>query len=152
MAKEFLFGKTLAELQEVVATAGLPAYTAKQIAQWLYQKKVGSIEEMTNLSKKARESLALYFDMGIQAPSKVQESVDGTKKYLFPAHRKLFIEAAYIPEDDRKTLCVSSQVGCKMGCLFCMTGKQGFQSQLTAGEIINQVRSIPETDLLSNVV
>jgi 23S rRNA (adenine2503-C2)-methyltransferase len=152
MAKELLFGKTLTELQTVVATAGLPAFTAKQIAQWLYQKKVGSIEEMTNLSKKARESLALYYDMGIQAPSKVQESVDGTKKYLFPAHRNLFIEAAYIPEEDRKTLCVSSQVGCKMGCLFCMTGKQGFQSQLTAGEIINQVRSIPETDLLSNVV
>lgn len=152
MAKDYLFGKTLTELQNVVKEAGLPAFTAKQIAQWLYQKKVGSIDEMTNLSKKGREYLTENYEMGIQKPSKVQESVDGTKKYLFPAHRNLFIEAAYIPEDDRKTLCVSSQVGCKMGCLFCMTGKQGFQSQLTAGEIINQIRSIPETDLLSNVV
>lgn len=152
MAKNSLFGKNLAELQDVVAKAGLPGFTAKQIAQWLYQKKVGSIAEMTNLSKKARETLSENFEMGIQPPTKVQESVDGTKKYLFPAHKNLFIEAAYIPETDRKTLCVSSQVGCKMGCLFCMTGKQGFQSQLTAGEIINQVRSIPETDLLTNVV
>ncbi len=152
MAKDYLFGKTLTELQNVVKETGLSAFTAKQIAQWLYQKKIGSIDEMTNLSKKGREYLTENYEMGIQKPSKVQESVDGTKKYLFPAHRNLYIEAAYIPEDDRKTLCVSSQVGCKMGCLFCMTGKQGFQSQLTAGEIINQIRSIPESDLLSNVV
>ena len=152
MAKELLFGKTLNELQEVTASAGLPSFTAKQIAQWLYQKKVSTIQEMTNLSKKAREYLSEHFEMGILPPSKVQESIDGTKKYLFPAHQNLFIEAAYIPEEDRKTLCVSSQVGCKMGCLFCMTGKQGFQSQLTAGEIINQIRSIPESDLLTNVV
>ncbi len=152
MAKDLLFGKTLKELQEIVLKEGLPSFTAKQIAQWLYQKKVASIAEMTNLSKKAREILSNNYDLGIQPPSNVQESVDGTKKYLFPAHLNLFIETAYIPGEERKTLCVSSQVGCKMGCLFCMTGKQGFQSQLTAGEIINQIRSIPETDLLSNVV
>lgn len=152
MGKDFLFGKTLNELQDVVANAGMPAFTAKQIAQWLYQKKVADIDQMTNLSKKAREYLLEHYDMGIQAPSKVQESVDGTKKYLFPIHHDLFIESAYLPEEDRKTLCISSQVGCKMGCSFCMTGKQGFQSQLTAGEIINQIRSIPESDLLSNVV
>jgi 23S rRNA (adenine2503-C2)-methyltransferase len=150
--KEFLFGKTLQELQVIAKELGLPGFTSKQIADWLYKKKASSIEEMTNLSKNARVLLAERFDMGIAEPSKVQESVDGTKKYLFPAHRNLFIEAAYIPEEDRKTLCVSSQVGCKMGCLFCMTGKQGFQSQLTAGEILNQIRSIPESDLLSNVV
>ncbi|MCA1744192.1 MAG: 23S rRNA (adenine(2503)-C(2))-methyltransferase RlmN [Bacteroidales bacterium] len=150
--KEVLFGKTLDELKAVVKELGLPGFTATQIADWLYKKKAGSIEEMTNLSKKARELLSDKYDMGLAMPSKEQASVDGTKKYLFPAHRNLFLEAAYIPETDRKTLCVSSQVGCKMGCLFCMTGKQGFQSQLTAGEIINQIRSIPETDELTNVV
>ena len=150
--KETLFGKTLSELQEVVKDLGLPGFTAKQIADWLYKNKANSIDEMTNLSKKARELLNEKFELGLTPPFKEQVSVDGTKKYLFPTKKKLFVEAAYIPEEDRKTLCVSSQVGCKMGCLFCMTGKQGFQSQLTAGEIINQVRSIPETDELSNVV
>lgn len=150
--KEVLFGKTLDELKVVVKEMGLPGFSAGQIADWLYKKKAGSIEEMSNLSKKARAQLSERFDMGLTPSSKVQTSADGTKKYLFPAHKNLFVEAAYIPEEDRKTLCVSSQVGCKMGCLFCMTGKQGFQSQLTAGEIINQVRSIEESDLLTNVV
>ncbi|MGQ1946988.1 23S rRNA (adenine(2503)-C(2))-methyltransferase RlmN [Geofilum sp. OHC36d9] len=150
--KDILFGKTLTELQVIVKDLGLPGYTAAQMTDWLYKKKADHIDDMTNLSKKARTLLNEHFEMGLTQPSKVQSSVDGTKKYLFPAHRNLFIEAAYIPEEDRKTLCVSSQVGCKMGCLFCMTGKQGFQSQLTAGEIINQIRSIPETDELSNVV
>jgi 23S rRNA (adenine2503-C2)-methyltransferase len=150
--KDILFGKTLTELQVIVKDLGLPGYTAAQMTDWLYKKKADHIDDMTNLSKKARTLLNEHFEIGLTEPSKVQSSVDGTKKYLFPIHRHLFIEAAYIPEDDRKTLCVSSQVGCKMGCLFCMTGKQGFQSQLTAGEIINQIRSIPETDELSNVV
>lgn len=150
--KEALLGKTLDELREVVKGLGLPAFTASQIANWLYVKKISSIEEMTNLSKKAREGLAESFEIGRTPPSKVQTSVDGTKKYLFAAHKGLFIEAAYIPEEDRKTLCVSSQVGCKMGCLFCMTGKQGFQGQLKAGEIINQLLSIEERDILTNVV
>ncbi|HKL72208.1 MAG TPA: 23S rRNA (adenine(2503)-C(2))-methyltransferase RlmN [Marinilabiliaceae bacterium] len=150
--KDTLFGKTLSELQAVVKDLELPGFTAKQIADWLYKNKANSIDEMTNLSKKARELLNEKFEMGLTPPFKEQVSVDGTKKYLFPTKKKLFVEAAYIPEEDRKTLCVSSQVGCKMGCLFCMTGKQGFQSQLTAGEIINQIRSIPETDELTNVV
>jgi len=150
--KEVLFGKTLDELRTAAKDLGLPAYTAMQIADWLYKKKADSIEQMTNLSKKARKLLTDNYDMGLTMPSKEQSSVDGTKKYLFPANKNLFIEAAFIPEKERKTLCVSSQVGCKMACLFCMTGKQGFQSQLTAGQIINQIRSIPETDELTNVV
>lgn len=152
MTKPSLFGKTLQELQEVVKSIGLPAFTAKQIAEWLYKKHVDSFDDMTNLSKQARYLLSENFILGLTYHSKVQTSADGTKKYLFPAAGNKFIEAAYIPDDDRATLCVSSQVGCKMGCLFCMTGKQGFQSQLSAGEIINQVRSIPERDQLTNVV
>ncbi|WP_462318476.1 dual-specificity RNA methyltransferase RlmN [Marinilabilia sp.] len=149
---EALFGKTLEELKDIVAESNLPAFTAKQIAQWLYQKDITTIDEMTNLSKVARQKLKEKHEVGRIAPAKVQASVDGTKKYLFPAHKGLFIEAAYIPEKDRHTLCISSQVGCKMGCLFCMTGKQGFQSQLTAGEMVNQVLSLPESDQLTNIV
>lgn len=152
MQKELLFGKTLIELQQVTKNLSLPSFAAKQITDWLYKKQVSSVDEMTNLSKKSREILRQHYDIGISSPVKVQTSVDGTKKYLFSTGKGKYIESAYIPEDSRATLCVSSQVGCKMGCLFCMTGKQGFQANLTAGEIVNQVRSLPERDLLSNVV
>ena len=152
MIKETLFGKTLGELQEVVKITGLPGYSSIQIAEWLYKKGVSSINEMTNISLVNREKLNEKYTVGRIAHTKVQESVDGTKKYLFPTSNGKFIEAAFIPESDRATLCVSSQVGCKMGCLFCMTGKQGFQSQLTVAEILNQIQSLPEFERLSNVV
>ena len=152
MQKISLFGNTLSELQQIVLDLGLPKFTAAQIADWLYKKDISSIEEMSNLSKKARTRLSEKYEFGLIDHTKVQESIDGTKKYLFPTQNKKFIEAAYIPDENRKTLCVSSQVGCKMGCLFCMTGKQGFQSNLTAGEIVNQVRNLPEREQISNVV
>jgi 23S rRNA (adenine2503-C2)-methyltransferase len=150
--KQRLFGKTFVELKEVVQQLGLPGFAAGQIADWLYAKGVDSIEGMTNLSKKARFLLSEQFDMGIQLPLKVQVSSDGTKKYLFRTTTGKFIETAMIPEEDRITVCVSSQVGCKFGCLFCMTGRQGFQGQLTAGEIVNQIRSIEEAGHISNIV
>jgi len=140
--KVALFGKTLNELTALAIENGLPKFTGKQMAEWLYQKDISSIEEMTNLLKKARELLSSKYEFGLVDSTKVQESIDGTKKYLFPTVQGKFIETAMIPDDDRKTVCVSSQVGCKMGCLFCMTGKQGFQGQLTAGEIVNQIRKI----------
>lgn len=152
MHKEALFGKTLYELEEIIQELKLPKFTAKQIADWLYKKDISSIEEMSNISKKNRELLAEKFSFGLQTFKSFQESVDGTKKYLFPAMSGKFIESAYIPESKRSTLCVSSQVGCKMGCLFCMTGKQGFQGNLSAGEIVNQVRSLPEQENLTNIV
>ncbi|MCF8361579.1 MAG: 23S rRNA (adenine(2503)-C(2))-methyltransferase RlmN [Prolixibacteraceae bacterium] len=147
-----LFGKTLNELYTLTAELGLPKFTAKQIADWLYKKKVRSIEEMTNLSKKARVQLSEKYEVETFAPLKVQESKDGTKKYLFPTAHNKFIETAMIPDKNRKTVCVSSQVGCKMGCLFCMTGKQGFNGQLTAGEIVNQVQMIDEVEEINNIV
>jgi 23S rRNA (adenine2503-C2)-methyltransferase len=150
--KETLFGKTLAELKVIVVDHGLPAFTAKQIADWLYKKNISSIEEMSNLSKNAREVLNQHFEIGLTSFTSVSTSSDGTKKYLFPVQNKRFIEAAYIPEKDRATLCVSSQVGCRMGCRFCATALQGFQANLTAGEIVNQVRSLPEKEKLSNIV
>ncbi|MBS4059571.1 MAG: 23S rRNA (adenine(2503)-C(2))-methyltransferase RlmN [Bacteroidetes bacterium] len=152
MTKQPLFGKTPDELKQLVLSHGLPAFRAQQISEWLYKKHVRSIEEMTNLSKEVRQLLGDNYTVGLTDFSNVQTSLDGTKKYLFPTSDKRFIEAAYIPDDDRATLCVSSQVGCKMGCLFCMTGKQGFQSQLSAGEIVNQISSLPEREKLSNIV
>ncbi len=150
--QEKLFGKTLDQLKVIAVNLGLPSYTGKQLSEWLYKKDISGIEEMTNLSKKSRILLSSGYQLGIQAPTDVQESTDGTKKYLFPALTGKFIETAYIPDNKRSTVCVSSQVGCKMGCLFCMTGKQGFQGNLTAGEILNQYRSLPEWKKLTNIV
>lgn len=150
--KEKLFGKTLEELQEVVRAEGMQKFVAKQIADWLYKKHIVSIDEMRNLSKANLDLLNEKYEVGVYPPKSAQESVDGTKKYLFTADKSRFIEAAYIPDKNRATLCVSSQVGCKMGCLFCMTGKQGFQAQLSAGEIVNQIHSLPEYSKLTNIV
>lgn len=150
--KQQLFGKTLEELQKIALETDLPKYAARQLAEWLYKKNAISIDDMTNLSKKARTELSEKFEVGVSAPVKIQKSMDGTKKYLFPAEIGKYIETAMIPENDRITVCVSSQVGCKMGCLFCMTGKQGFQGQLTAGEIVNQIRSIEEAGQVTNIV
>lgn len=149
---EKLYGKTLTELQHICSELKMPKFTAKQISQWLYQKDISSIEEMTNLSKKNREVLQSKYTVGLTTPLKVQTSVDGTKKYLFPAIQNNFIETAMIPDKDRNTVCVSSQVGCKMGCLFCMTARQGFQANLTANDILNQVRSIEEWPNVTNLV
>ncbi len=150
--REHLFGKTLKELNDLSVKLGLPSFTGRQLAEWLYKKEVSSFEEMTNLSLKARALLKENYETGIMSPTDVQVSVDGTKKYLFPALEGKFIETAYIPDGKRHTVCVSSQVGCKMGCLFCMTGKQGFQGNLSSGEILNQYRSIPEWRSITNLV
>ena len=150
--KDLLFGKTLSQLQQIVAELALPKFTAKQIAQWLYKSNISSIDEMSNLSKVARTKLSELYNFGLEKPLTVSKSADGTKKYLFKVGDSMFIEAALIPEESRATLCVSSQVGCKMGCKFCATGKQGFQAQLTANEILNQLRSIPEFEDITNIV
>lgn len=143
---------TLAELQSLVKQLGMPAFSAKQIASWLYDKKVKSIDEMTNLSLKHRDLLKELYEVGAYAPVETMRSVDGTIKYLYQVGETHFVESVYIPDDDRATLCVSSQVGCKMNCKFCMTGKQGFSANLTAAQILNQIHSLPERDKLTNVV
>lgn len=150
--KESLLGKTLSELQELVRKHELPSFTAGQIAYWLYKTSIRSIDEMTNISKKIRILLDENYTLGISDPVKVQTSTDGTKKYLYSTSGAKFIEAAFIPDQRRQTLCVSTQVGCKMGCLFCMTGKQGFQANLSSGEILNQLRSLPERQEITNIV
>ncbi len=150
--KEPLLGKTLSDLKELVTGMGLPAFTGGQIAYWLYKTEIQSISEMTNISKSVRARLEECYTIGTQASVMMQESIDRTKKYLFPTIGGKFIESAFIPDTRRNTLCVSTQVGCKMGCLFCMTGKQGFQANLLAGEILNQLRSLPERASITNIV
>lgn len=150
--KEKLFGKTLNQLQEIVVELGLPKYTAMQIADWLYKKEIYTIDEMSNLSKVARQKINKEFETGLQRHLTVQESADGTKKYLFNVGGDGSVESAFIPESKRNTLCVSSQVGCKMRCLFCMTGRQGFKSNLSSNEILNQLRSLPEWKDVTNIV
>ena len=149
--KEILLGKTPSEIQEVIDQLGLPKFTGKQLIDWIYNKRVASFDAMSNLSKKSRELLAEKFEVGLFAPLKEQVSKDGTKKYLFPAGERT-VEAAYIPDKERATLCVSTQVGCQMDCLFCATGKQGFEKNLSAAEIVNQILSLPEFETLTNIV
>ncbi|MCH5308725.1 MAG: 23S rRNA (adenine(2503)-C(2))-methyltransferase RlmN [Prevotella sp.] len=150
--KRPLLGMTLDELKTVVKELGMPQFTASQMARWIYQRHVRSIDEMTNISKANRERLKESFCVGAMEPIDCQRSVDGTVKYLFPTAGGKFVETVYIPDHDRATLCVSCQVGCKMNCLFCQTGKQGFEGNLTATNILNQIYALPESDTLTNIV
>jgi 23S rRNA (adenine2503-C2)-methyltransferase len=148
-----LLGMTLEELKTVALQAGLPAYAAKQMAGWLYGRQVASVAEMTDISAAKRAFLSETYEVGACVPVERMQSADGTVKYLFPANGGRSVETVCIPADGgRLTLCVSSQAGCKMNCLFCMTGRQGFGGNLPAGEIINQIRSVPESAQLTNIV
>ncbi|MBQ9640312.1 MAG: 23S rRNA (adenine(2503)-C(2))-methyltransferase RlmN [Bacteroidaceae bacterium] len=152
MVKEPLIGKTLVELQALVLELHMPKFTAKQLAEWIYQKRADSIDQMTNLSKQNRERLSSQYCVGRTAPLEAAKSSDGTVKYLFPTTDGKFVETVYIPDGERATLCVSCQVGCKMNCLFCQTGKQGWQGDLTATDILNQIYSIEKPETLTNIV
>ena len=150
--KKYFLGMTQAEINECVTELKLPKFTGKQIADWVYLKRVKSIDEMTNISIKNREILSKRYEVGRTEPMNVKTSVDGTRKMLFRTASGKFIETVTIPEDERLTICVSSQVGCRMNCDFCMTGKMGFQDNLTANEILNQVYSVPDSDKITNLV
>ena len=153
-----LFGMTLPQLQHLCAEEGLPRFAARQMCDWLYAKRVDNIDAMTNLSLKARSRLKEIAVIEKPAPVNCQVSKDGTKKYLFPAfpssqeNKEHYIEAVYIPDGERGTLCISCQVGCKMGCRFCVTGQQGFHGNLDSAAILNQIFSIPEFEQLTNIV
>ena len=145
MEKIKLLGQTLAQLKDIAVGLGLPGFVGKQMADWLYKKRVTQIDHMINLSKAAREKLNERYVVGRTAYTQVTVSKDGTKKYLFPSHTGTFIEAVMIPADDRYTLCVSSQAGCKMGCM-------GFKGNLEVAEIISQYLEVDENNLLTNTV
>lgn len=151
-SKKVLLGMTAGELKELTEELGMPRFAAGQMARWLYTAHVGSIDEMTNLSKANRARLNDTCTVGAMPPADCQRSADGTVKYLFPTAGGKYVETVFIPDGDRATLCVSSQVGCKMNCLFCQTGKQGFEGNLTAGDILNQIYSLPERERLTNIV
>ena len=147
-----LLGLNPEQLGQVAASVGLRPFAARQMAAWLYQKRVTDIDAMTDLPKKAREELKKTYTVGREAPKFEARSTDGTAKYLFEGVGGRDIEAVFIPDRDRATLCVSSQAGCRMGCKFCATGRQGLQHSLTTAEILNQIVSLPERDSLTNVV
>ena len=152
-----LLGLSLEQLQSLCLEQGFPKFTAKQLCDWMYHKRVDNFDSMTNLSLKIRARLNEIATVGRSAPVDCQTSTDGTRKYLFAIQDSStdihkFVESVYIPDGDRATLCVSCQRGCKMGCRFCVTGKQGFHGSLTATEILNQIFSIPESETLSNIV
>lgn len=158
--KTVLLGKTLEELQEVVVKGGMPRFVGKQLAEWIYSKRVERFDEMINISKKNRAWLEERCDIGRRNPVDCVVSGDGTRKYLFRVDGGKTVESVYIPDRERATLCVSSQCGCKMNCYFCATGKMGFKGNLSAAQILNQILSIPsreqeergELNPLTNVV
>lgn len=150
--KKSLLGLTITELQDLCLQLSMPKFTAKQIAQWIYVKHVRSIDEMTNLSKANREKLNAEYVVGCSDSIEAMRSVDGTVKYLFRTESGHYVETVYIPDGDRATLCVSCQVGCKMNCLFCQTGKQGWQGDLTVCDILNQIYSVEKAETLTNIV
>lgn len=149
---EYLYGQTLPQLEALCNRLEMPRFAAKQIARWLYDKHATTIEAMSDLSARHRALLAETYEVGLTAPEKVSISADGTKKYLYRTSQNHFIESAYIPDGDRATLCISSQAGCRMGCRFCATGRQGLQHSLSTNEILNQIGSLPERERLTNVV
>ena len=149
---EYLYGQTLPQLEVLCNRLEMPRFAAKQIARWLYDKHATTIEAMSDLSARHRALLAETYEVGLTAPEKVSISADGTKKYLYRTSQNHFIESAYIPDGDRATLCISSQAGCRMGCRFCATGRQGLQHSLSTNEILNQIGSLPERERLTNVV
>lgn len=151
-AKKTLLGMTLTGLTALAKELGMPAFTGGQMAEWLYTRHVRDIDGMTNISKRNRERLKEVCVIGAREPIDAQYSKDGTIKYLFPTASGKSVETVFIPDGGRATLCVSSQVGCRMNCLFCQTGKQGFEGNLTAADILNQIYSLPERGLLTNIV
>ncbi|MDD2559115.1 MAG: 23S rRNA (adenine(2503)-C(2))-methyltransferase RlmN [Bacteroidales bacterium] len=152
MNKYILLGKSFDELKAWTLAQGLPSFTASQLFEWIYRKSAKSFDEMTNISLQNRSLLKEKAELGLSPAIQQSVSKDGTIKYLFSSTGTYGVEAVFIPENDRATLCVSSQVGCKMHCAFCMTGRMGFIAQLSAAEILNQVLSLPERESLSNIV
>ena len=150
---EVLLGKSLPELTDWVQQQGQPSYRGKQLYQWLYQKGARSLLDITVFPKQWREENQNH-DIGRSHIDYYNTAPDGTRKYLLKLKDGLIIEAVGIPTAKRLTVCVSSQVGCVMGCDFCATGKEGFTRNLKAHEIIDQILTVQEDfgQRVSNVV
>lgn len=154
MKKNELLGVTRAGMDGWIQEQGLPKYTASQILQWIYRHHCPDPAAMTNLSRQNRERLSAVYESGASAPLERAAAADGTLKYLFPVEGESgrFVESAVIPDNGRATLCLSTQSGCRMGCVFCQTGRQGLGCNLTSGAILNQFHSLPEREQITNIV
>lgn len=153
METKKLLGLTPDQLRAVAVECGMAPFAGKQMAKWIYQKRVTDIDLMTDLPKAGRARLRDEgYTVGREEPLAAVRSTDGTAKYLFRGVGGRDVEAVCIPDKDRTTICVSSQAGCRMGCTFCMTGRQGFHGSLSAADIVNQILSVPESELLTNIV
>ena len=156
MKKTDLKNLSVRQLKEFLASIGGESYNAKQIIQWLYQKRTESFDEMTNLSKDIRDKLQEESFISRLKSSEILRAKDGTAKFLFQLNDGNQIETVLIPDRKRLTLCVSSQVGCAMGCTFCLTGKMGWKRNLSIAEILNQVLMVQETleegESITNIV
>jgi 23S rRNA (adenine2503-C2)-methyltransferase len=145
-----------AELETFLAPLGKETYRARQIMKWLYQQGTESFEEMTNLSKDFRAGLIRIARIGQPEIVTIQTSADGTKKVLLRLEDGLFIESVLIPGKSHWTICVSTQAGCRMGCAFCLTGKQGFKRNLLPSEITGQITRLQfgtsEGENIKNIV
>jgi 23S rRNA (adenine2503-C2)-methyltransferase len=142
MGRANLFGMGKGALSALVAGRDEPAFRARQIYGWLYHRRVRAIDAMANLPKPLRTALAEEFDLRWPDVGERALSFDGTRKYLFRLEDGATIEAVYIPEDDRRTICISTQVGCPLKCAFCLTGIAGYKRNLKAGEILGQVATV----------
>lgn len=142
---------TAAEIESFLVRNGYDQAYAVKTATSFYRKRIGSFSGMKDLPRSLKELLSGSFSSGLVPPVTSEESADSTVKYLFRiAGRE--IETVFIPDKKRATVCVSSQAGCRMGCPFCLTGRYGFKGNLTAGEIINQIYSIPDAKKITHVV
>ncbi|WP_447974517.1 23S rRNA (adenine(2503)-C(2))-methyltransferase RlmN [Nitrospira sp. Kam-Ns4a] len=139
-----LLSLDLASAERLVKELGWPRYRAKQILRWLYRKRVRDIGHMTDLSQTERACLAAIAWIGRFAEARVLASADGTRKFLFPLEDGLQVESVLIPDEDRLTLCLSTQVGCALDCRFCLTGTMGLKRNLKAHEIVDQVLSVQD--------
>jgi 23S rRNA (adenine2503-C2)-methyltransferase len=151
-----LFGLDAAALEALVAERGEPAYRTRQLYQWLYKKRVRGFEDMTNLGKPLRDALAASHELRWPETSERRLSYDGTVKYLFRLEDGATIESVYIPEETRRTICISTQAGCPLKCGFCLTGISGYKRNLKPGEILGQVAAVmedaPRRDMGWNIV
>lgn len=147
-----LLGLDAAALSDLVQQWGSKPFRARQLLRWIHQRGVGSFDDMTDLARSFRDELSLRCIIQAPTVSTEQRSADGTRKWLFDVDKANAVEAVFIPEDERGTLCISSQAGCTVACPFCSTGYQGFNRNLTTAEIIGQLwhaqnvlRAEPET-------
>ena len=144
------------QLEAFLVSASEPPYRAAQIFQWLYQKGVSSFEEMSNIRRSLREKLSLEFRISSLPVRRIQHGKDATRKYLLLLEDGEAIETVLIPDKNRKTLCLSTQVGCGLGCRFCATATMGLKRNLKSSEILNQVLSVradvEQGSRISNVV